>query len=93
MTTSLEDAKQPDVSCHVCGAQLIPAPQPTHCLGCRHDESECDECDAALERAAQAAASAQLPAHFQWGHDATEQFEFGKERAADAIRALKRGGT
>lgn len=45
-----------------------------------------------IERAccAQAAERAVLPDHYQWGHDAMEQFDFGKERAAAAIRARKR---
>lgn len=37
------------------------------------------------ERCRLAAISAQLPSHYQWGHDAMEQFNFGKERAAQAI--------
>lgn len=41
-----------------------------------------------VEDAARAATSARLPKGYQWGHDAMEQFNFGKERAADAIRAL-----
>ena len=39
------------------------------------------------EAAAKAALGAQLPAHYQWGHDAMEQFHVGKERSAAAIRA------
>lgn len=31
------------------------------------------------------ARNATLPSHFNWGSDAMEQFDFGKERAADAI--------
>ena len=41
-----------------------------------------------VEEAAQAALNAQLPDHYRWGNDAMEQFNFGKKRAADAIRAL-----
>lgn len=39
------------------------------------------------EACAQVAESAALPEHYQWGHDAMEQFDFGKERAAEDIRA------
>lgn len=35
---------------------------------------------------AKKAERARLPRHFQWGRDAMEQFNFGKERAAKAIR-------
>jgi hypothetical protein len=41
-----------------------------------------------LERAAKIAEAAQLPPEYQWGSDAMEQFNFGKKRAAEAIRAL-----
>lgn len=41
------------------------------------------------ERCAEAALSAQLPTHYIWGRDAMGQFEFGKKRAAGAIRALR----
>ena len=44
--------------------------------------------EAMREAAAKAALGAQLPAHYQWGHDAMEQFHVGKERSAAAIRAL-----
>lgn len=40
------------------------------------------------ERMAEAAENAQLPEGYQWGHDAMEQFDFGKKCAALAIRAL-----
>lgn len=40
----------------------------------------------ALEKCATLAEQAKLPRGFQWGHDAMEQFNFGKERAAAAIR-------
>lgn len=43
-----------------------------------------------VEDAAEAALNAQLPNGYQWGEDAMEQFNFGKQRAADAIRALPR---
>ena len=43
---------------------------------------------AVVEECAVAAELAELPAHFQWGDDAMEQFNFGKKRAAIAIRAL-----
>ena len=46
---------------------------------------ERDACAAAAE-------AAQLPNHYQWGHDAMEQFDFGKERAAAAIRARSAAG-
>ncbi|MGI9489160.1 MAG: hypothetical protein ACR2RF_25395 [Geminicoccaceae bacterium] len=36
----------------------------------------------------EAARSANLPDGYQWGDDAMEQFNFGKERAAQAIEAL-----
>lgn len=39
------------------------------------------------EECAVIAMNATLPEDFQWGHDAMEQFDFGKERAAEAIRA------
>jgi hypothetical protein len=42
----------------------------------------------ALEDAAATAEEAKLPQHYQWGEDAMEQFDFGKRRAANAIRAL-----
>ena len=35
-----------------------------------------------------AARDAELPAGYQWGRDAMEQFNFGKKRAALAIEAL-----
>ena len=41
-----------------------------------------------LRRAAKAAREAQLPAGYQWGEDAMESFNFGKERAALAVEAL-----
>lgn len=41
------------------------------------------------ERCARAAESAKLPRRYQWGHDAMEQFNFGKDRAAATIRRLK----
>ena len=38
---------------------------------------------------AQAAAfTAQLPSHYRWGHDAMEQFNFGKKRVREAIADL-----
>lgn len=37
------------------------------------------------ERCARLAQRAQLPRGFQWGRDAMEQFNFGKERARKAI--------
>ena len=39
-------------------------------------------------RATAAATTAQLPDGYIWGHDAMEQFDFGKRRAAEAIAAL-----
>jgi hypothetical protein len=42
----------------------------------------------ALKLAAEVGLAAKLPDYYQWGHDAMEQFEVGKEYAADAIRAL-----
>lgn len=42
------------------------------------------------EACAVAAEAARLPDHFRWGSEAMEQFDFGKERAGEAIRA--RGG-
>jgi hypothetical protein len=56
-----------------------------------------DAIDAALTKAiadergacAQAAKDARLPKGYQWGHDAMEQFNFGKERAALAIEKRK----
>jgi chromosome condensin MukBEF complex kleisin-like MukF subunit len=42
----------------------------------------------ALEEAAKVALSAKLPKDYQWGHDAMESFDFGKERAATAIHSL-----
>lgn len=44
----------------------------------------------AIEDAAQAAENAGLPSNFHWGEDAMESFNFGKKRAADAIRQLGR---
>lgn len=41
-----------------------------------------------VEAAAKAALAAGLPDGYDWGRDAMEQFDFGKERAAVAIRAL-----
>ncbi len=41
-----------------------------------------------IEECAKIAELAELPEGFQWGDDATEQFNFGKKRCADAIRAL-----
>ena len=41
------------------------------------------------ERCVCASKQAQLPEQYRWGHDAMEQFNFGKERAAVAIRALQ----
>lgn len=46
-----------------------------------------DERAKAMEEAAQRAERARLPRGYRWGHDAMEQFNFGKERAAKAIRA------
>lgn len=40
------------------------------------------------ERCAQTAVEATLPDGFQWGRGAMEQFNFGKKRAAHAIRIL-----
>lgn len=37
------------------------------------------------ERCSRLAERAQLPRGYQWGHDAMEQFNFGKERARKAI--------
>lgn len=42
-----------------------------------------------VEEAALAAEAATLPEGCRWGEDAMEQFDFGKERAALAIRGLK----
>lgn len=42
----------------------------------------------AMLEAEQTALDATLPAGFQWGREATESFEFGKQRAAQAIHAL-----
>lgn len=41
----------------------------------------------AFEECEKIAKTALLPDHFQWGHDAMEQFDFTKEHVADAIRA------
>jgi hypothetical protein len=38
-----------------------------------------------MREAIDAAQTAQLPAGYQWGRDAMESFNFGKERAATAI--------
>ena len=38
-----------------------------------------------VERCARLAERAQLPRGYQWGRDAMEQFNFGKERARQAI--------
>jgi hypothetical protein len=46
---------------------------------------------ATIEECAQAAEDAKLPPEYQWGHDAMEQFNFGKRRAAEAIRAPASG--
>jgi hypothetical protein len=46
------------------------------------------EREKAIREAANAAKNAKLPDHYQWGHDAMEQFDFGKERAELAILAL-----
>jgi hypothetical protein len=44
--------------------------------------------DMTYQNAALAAGlAATLPPGFQWGSDAMEQFNFGKERAVDAMRA------
>ena len=43
----------------------------------------------ALEAAESAARDATLPERYQWGDDAMEQFNFGKQRAAEAIRVLR----
>lgn len=52
-----------------------------------------DSIDRALqserEQCARRAMSARLPRGYEWGHDAMEQFNFGKERAAKAIREGK----
>lgn len=45
--------------------------------------------ESVLEEAARACEGAQLPDHFRWGRDAMEQFNFGKKRCAEAVRALK----
>jgi hypothetical protein len=42
-----------------------------------------------VEVCAITAETASLPDDYIWGHDAMEQFNFGKRRAAEAIRALK----
>lgn len=41
-----------------------------------------------LEEAAMAAEGASLPSHFQWGGEAMGHFQFGTQRAAEAIRSL-----
>lgn len=48
---------------------------------------------AALEDAAKVAEGATLPENYQWGADAMRSFNFGKARAAAAIRALSRAPT
>lgn len=57
------------------------------------EEMLVDAIDKALqaerEQCAKRAESARLPRGYQWGHDAMEQFNFGKERAAKAIREGK----
>lgn len=42
-----------------------------------------------IEQCARAVANAELPAHFQWGEEAREHFEYGKFRAYRAILELK----
>lgn len=42
----------------------------------------------ALEDAVRAASTAKLPPNYKWGRDAMEAFNFGKARAALAIRSL-----
>lgn len=54
----------------------------------RVEESERDRLREVLAKAADAAESATLPDGYQWGDDAMESFNFGKERAAEAVRAL-----
>lgn len=44
--------------------------------------------EGALEAAKAAALAAKLPSNYQWGADAMESFNFGKECAAKAIEAL-----
>ncbi len=39
----------------------------------------------AMDLAAEIARNAQMPPHYYWGGDAMESFEFGKQRAAQAI--------
>jgi hypothetical protein len=50
----------------------------------RRYEQEVRAADATIARAAK------LPRGFQWGHDAMEQFDFGRERAALAIEKASR---
>lgn len=42
----------------------------------------------ALSEAERAALNAKLPPEFQWGKDALEAFEYGKQCAARAIRSI-----
>lgn len=53
----------------------------------RQREQEVRAEDAKLAR------NAKLPRGYQWGHDAMEQFNFGKERAALAIEKKRRDDT
>lgn len=46
----------------------------------------------ALDNAASIAENATLPDGFRWGRDAMESFNFGRKRAALAVRAALQGG-
>lgn len=78
------------MECDVCRAKTG---APILCDGCFHNRTLINNLLAAQEtereRHAKAAMKAKLPKGYQWGHDAMEQFNFGKKRAADAIRSLK----
>lgn len=52
--------------------------------------SRTNERNLILEEAATACLEATLPSGYVYGHDAMELFNFGKERGATAIRALKK---
>jgi hypothetical protein len=57
------------------------------------DQEIADAIQEAVERTIEqcelAARRAKLPPNFQWGEEARDNFDFGKEQAARAIRALR----
>lgn len=61
-----------------------------HCVRTGDLKDDVKRLREALLACAPAAEQAQLPPHYQWGHDAMEQFEVGKEIASDAVRAVVR---